>query len=127
MERQIRSLYPIHDRRRARVPFGLALIPLVVVPLDDDGRRDVPAGSDGGLLRLLHHRVRLGVVGWQGVGAAQVEGSSAAVGPRGRGRADVDFLRGDGAVVADLSGCDAEGFLTEHVALYNDLRVSERA
>ena len=34
----------------------------------------------------------------------------------GRG-ADVDFLRGDGAVVPDLAGGDAEGFLAECVAL----------
>ena len=40
--------------------------------------------------------------------------------PRGRGGADVDFLRGDGAVVADLPGGDAEGFLAEHVALFLD-------
>ena len=43
-----------------------------------------------------------------------MEGTSVVVGGRG---ADVDFLRGDGAVVADLAGGDAEGFLAECVAL----------
>ena len=57
-----------------------------------------------------------GVVRGQGVGAGEVEGA-AAVGARGR-RADVDLLRGDGAVVADLPGGNAEGFLAEHVALW---------
>lgn len=50
-----------------------------------------------------------------------MEGAPAAivVGPRGGrgGGADVDLLGGYGAVVADLAGGDAEGFLAEHVAL----------
>ena len=61
-----------------------------------------------------------GVVRRQGVGAAEVEGAAAGDGARGRGT-DVDFLGGDGAVVADLACGDAEGFLAEHVALYQIL------
>ena len=41
-----------------------------------------------------------------------------------RGGTDVEFLRGDGAVVADLSGGYPEGFLAEHVALCQELRIS---
>lgn len=104
MERQIWPLHTIHHRRRARIPLGL--VELRVRP---DGRGDV---SDGRHL-LLVGRAGLRVVGWQGVGAAEVEGAPG-VWARGRG-ADVDLLRGDGAVVADLPGGDAEGFLAEGV------------
>ena len=107
MERQIRPLHTIHDRRRARVPLGL-----VELRVRSDGRGDV---SDGRHL-LLVGRAGLGVVGWQRVGAAEVEGAPG-VWSCGRG-ADVDFLRGDGAVVADLPGGDAEGFLAEGVVLW---------
>ena len=107
MERQIRPLHTIHQRRGARVPLGL-----VELGVRSDGRGDV---SDGRLL-LLVGGAGLGVVGGQGVGAAEVEGAPGG-GSRGRG-ADVDFLRGDGAVVADLSGGDAEGFLAEGVVLW---------
>ena len=71
-----------------------------------------------GLRRLVHGRrgAVLGVVGRQGVGAAEVE-RAASVGAGGRGGANVDLLGRDGAVVADLAGGDAEGFLAEHVAL----------
>lgn len=112
MEGQIRPLHTVHHRRRARVP--LAPVELRLAP--DDGRRDVP---DGLPLLLLLARVAFGVVRRQGVGAGEVEGAPA-LRPRGRGGADVDFLRGDGAVVADLPGGDAEGFLAEHVALFLD-------
>ena len=105
MKGQIRPLHPIDHRRRAR---------LVELRVRCDGGRDVPA--DGGGL-LLAHGVVLGVVRGQGVGAGEVEGAAAVVGGARRGGADVDFLRGDGAVVADLAGGDAEGFLAEHVAL----------
>ena len=76
-------------------------------------------GTGAELLRLVHGRrgAVLGVVGRQGVGAAEVEGA-AAVGAGGGGGADVDLLGRDGAVVADLAGGDAEGFLAEHVALF---------
>lgn len=106
MERQIRPLHTVHQRRGARVPLGL-----VELGVRSDGRGDV---SDGRL--LLVGGAGFGVVGWQGVGAAEVEGAPG-VGARGRG-ADVEFLRGDGAVVADLPGGDAEGFLAEGVVLW---------
>lgn len=104
---QIRSLHSIYDRRRARVPLGL-----VKLHVSTDRRGDVP----NRLLLLLERRAGFRVVGRQRVGAAEVE-RAPAVGPRGRG-ADVDFLRGHGAVVAYLSCGDAEGFLAEHVALF---------
>ena len=106
MERQVRPLHAVDNGRGARVPLRP-----VELRVPADGRGDVPNG-----LRLVR-RVRLGVVRGQGggVGAAEVEGAPA-VGARGRG-ANVDLLRGDGAVVADLPGGDAEGFLAEHVAL----------
>ena len=75
-------------------------------------------GAGAELLRLVHGRrgAVLGVVGRQGVGTAEVEGAAAVV--AGGGGADVDLLGRDGAVVADLAGGDAEGFLAEHVALF---------
>ena len=65
MERQIRSLHPIDNRRRARVPLGL----IVVVELPDDRRGDVPDG----LLLLYVRGAGFRVVRGQGVGAGEVE------------------------------------------------------
>lgn len=107
MKSQIRSLNSIDDRRRARVPLRL-----VELHVPSDGRGDVPNRR----MLLLERRAVLRVVGRQGIGAGEVEGAPA-VGSRGRG-ADVDFLRGDGAVVSHLPCGDAEGFLAEHVALF---------
>lgn len=103
MESQIRSLHAVDDGRRTRVPLRP-----VELRVCTDGRGDVPDGR-GGIFR---------VVGWEhAVGAAaEVERAAASLRSRGRG-AHVDFLRGDGAVVADLPRGDAEGFLAEHVAL----------
>lgn len=117
MKRQIRSLHAIYNRRRARIPLGLIIIVELQVPSSSDRCGDVP---DGGRL-LLHVRgAGFRVVRRQGVGAGEVEGAPAVVVGSGRGGrgADVDFLRGDGAVVADLAGGDAERFLAEHVALF---------
>ena len=107
MESQIRPLHTIHHRRRAGIPLGL-----VELRVRSDGRGDV---SDGRHL-LLVGRAGFRVVRGQRVGAAEV-GGSPGVWSRGRG-ADVDFLRGDGAVVADLPSGDAEGFLAEGVVLW---------
>lgn len=105
MERQIRSLHTVHDRRRARVSLGLGRL-----RGPRDRRGDVPDGL------LLVRGVVLCVVRWQCVGAAEVERAPAVHRPRGRG-ADVDLLGGDGAVVPDLPRGDTEGFLAEHVVL----------
>ena len=125
MERQIGPLHPVHHhRRRARIPLVAAAVALPIFePRPRDGRRDVPDGRPLLLLLLLLLRSRgrvalaaFSVVRRQGVGAGEVEGAPG--GARGRSGAEVDFLRGDGAVVADLAGGDAEGFLAEHVALF---------
>ncbi len=109
MEGQIRSLHTVNDGWCTRVPLG----PVVELWVSSDGRGDV---SDR---LLLERRVVLRVVGRQRIRAAEVE-RAPAVGSRGRG-ADVDLLRGDGAVVTDLPCGDAEGFLAEHVALSFEL------
>ena len=78
MESQVRSLHAVDDGRGARVALGGP-----VEPRRAEGRGDVAGGDGLGLVRGL---AGFGVVGRQGVGAAEVDGAAAAAcGARGGG------------------------------------------
>lgn len=112
MEHQIGSLDALYNRHRS---LDTQIIRLLCIHRrrNTDRSRDVPVS-----LRRLDHGAGVGIVRWQCARTVKVERASASRGLGRDGGRMVDFLDGGGAVGAHLAGCDVEGFVAEHEALW---------